>query len=55
MIRDLVRQLPVWFRVWVVFVLLVGVASTWYAVKECGPGVLLLGDRALVAVILGMC
>lgn len=58
MLRDIMwmlREIPVWFRVVMVVVLIAGTASTVYAFKECGWKALLLGNGAATAALMGMC
>ena len=54
-ITNVWQDIPVWFRVWLVFCLVAGVTSMIYTFQQCGVKALLLGDGATAAAVLGLC
>lgn len=51
----MLRGDPFWFRIWMVFCLVLGIATVMYTFKECGAKSLLLGNSSVVAAVTGMC
>lgn len=46
---------PIWFRLWCVLCLVLGIATAVYTFKECGWRALALGNGAAAAAFTGMC
>lgn len=55
MIRDILDQIPLWFKILSVIFLIVGIASAVYSFKECGTKAFFLGNGAFYAAASGMC
>lgn len=49
------QDIPVWFRIWLVFCVVAGIACMVYVFQQCGARALLLGDGAAMAALMGMC
>lgn len=46
---------PVWFRLWLVLCLVLGIAAASYTWSKCGARALVLGNGAFAAAATGMC
>jgi hypothetical protein len=51
----MLRDIPVWFRIWIVICLVVGIAAFVYTFNKCGAKTFLLGNGGLYAAASGMC
>jgi hypothetical protein len=51
----MLRDIPVWFRIWIVIFLVVGIAAFVYTFNKCGAKTFLLGNGGLYAAASGMC
>jgi len=49
------RDIPVWFRIWTVICLVLGIAALTYTFKECGMKTFFLGNGGFYAAATGMC
>lgn len=47
--------MPLWFKIWFVICLVVGIAAAIFTFQECGAKALLLGNGAPYAAMTGMC
>lgn len=49
------RDIPIWFKIWMVICLVLGISSMVFVLDKCGPKAFLLGDGAMYAAMSGMC
>jgi hypothetical protein len=49
------RDIPVWFRIWTVICLVLGIAALVFTFEKCGAKTFILGNGGLAAAATGMC